>query len=223
MYKHRATSLAFVRRTHLRLKGVFISVVLFFVLMDHLATGDLDIIPIRSGDDENLGKIPKTVISTKLRVVFIAGLEGTGHHFFTTVFKEFYEANRNLTTPALCEVEKSMFLPHSMSGSTKNYQDSRKKMRKEIKMVASVQKKVEYPGTVLTVQKTSRHQMASCSERPEFSYPSGVGSDKVLQVPDLVMLAEIAESKGVDLRIVYLHRSAEDILLSTTVKRHFQK
>lgn len=221
MYKNRATSLTFTRRTYTRLKGVFISVI-YFILLGRLAAEDLNAIPTRSRDDDKFGKIPKTAISTKLRVVFIAGLEGTGHHFFTGAFQEFYRANRNLTVPALCQVERSMFLPYSMSGSAETYEDARKNIEEEIQMVANIQEDVGHPGTVLTAQKTSRGQLASCPDRPEFSYPSGVGSEKVMQLPDVVMLAEVAESKGVDLRIIYLLRSAEEILLST-MKRHFQK
>lgn len=53
------------------------------------------------------------------------------------------------------------------------------------------------------------------------SYPNFDGQDKTLQYVDFQVLAEEAEKAGVDLRIIYLSRSARDILVADTVHRHF--
>ncbi|CAN0332103.1 unnamed protein product, partial [Hapterophycus canaliculatus] len=44
------------------------------------------------------------------------------------------------------------------------------------------------------------------------SYPYSVGAHKVFQYTDLRMLADLAEEEGVDLRVVYLRRSAQDMV-----------
>ncbi|CAN0408704.1 unnamed protein product [Laminaria digitata] len=54
------------------------------------------------------------------------------------------------------------------------------------------------------------------------SYPSGLGPDKALRYLDLRMLAEVAEEEGVDLRVLYLRRSAKDLLIANTIHRKFQ-
>lgn len=54
------------------------------------------------------------------------------------------------------------------------------------------------------------------------SYPFGKGSTKPLKYVDPRMLAELAEGEGVDLRIIYLKRSAHDLLVENTIHRQFQ-
>ncbi|CAN0098855.1 unnamed protein product [Ectocarpus fasciculatus] len=55
------------------------------------------------------------------------------------------------------------------------------------------------------------------------SYPCGNGPQKVQQYVDLRLLAEAAEAEGVDLRVLYMKRSAKELLLADTVHRGFQK
>lgn len=53
------------------------------------------------------------------------------------------------------------------------------------------------------------------------SFPAGHGPNKVITYPDVRLLAEVAEEEGIDLRVVYLQRSARDMLISDTVHRSF--
>lgn len=53
------------------------------------------------------------------------------------------------------------------------------------------------------------------------SYPNYNGEGKALQYVDLRLLAEEAERAGVDLRMVYLSRSARSILVSDTQHNHY--
>ena len=43
--------------------------------------------------DKNLPYLLKTVFNSSPKVVFFLGLEGTGHHYVKTAFKELYETN----------------------------------------------------------------------------------------------------------------------------------
>lgn len=46
---------------------------------------------------------------------------------------------------------------------------------------------------------------------------------KVFGYLDLALLAEVAEAEGVDFRVLYLRRRAQDIVLADTVHRDFHK
>ena len=53
------------------------------------------------------------------------------------------------------------------------------------------------------------------------SYPNFEGPDKALQYVDFRLLAEEAERAGVDVRFVYLNRSARSILVSDTQHHNY--
>mmetsp|Transcript_13990 Transcript_13990/g.17340 ORF Transcript_13990/g.17340 Transcript_13990/m.17340 type:complete len:213 (+) Transcript_13990:575-1213(+) len=53
------------------------------------------------------------------------------------------------------------------------------------------------------------------------SYPCFGGSEKNLQHPDVLKLAELAESIGIDFRVVLLQRKAEELVISDIWHRHF--
>lgn len=53
------------------------------------------------------------------------------------------------------------------------------------------------------------------------SYPNFNGKEKTLQYVDFRLLAEEAERAGVDLRFVYLSRSARSILVSDTEHNNY--
>lgn len=53
------------------------------------------------------------------------------------------------------------------------------------------------------------------------SFPNFNGNDKALQYVDFRLLAEEAERAGVDVRFVYLARSARSILISDTQHNHY--
>ncbi len=53
------------------------------------------------------------------------------------------------------------------------------------------------------------------------SYPNLNGPDKTLQYVDFRLLAEEAERAGVDVRFIYLNRSAKSILISNTEHHHY--
>ncbi|CAN0311826.1 unnamed protein product [Scytosiphon promiscuus] len=44
-----------------------------------------------------------------------------------------------------------------------------------------------------------------------------------MQYVDPRLMAEAAEAEGVDFRVLYLKRSAKELLLADTVHRHFQE
>lgn len=55
------------------------------------------------------------------------------------------------------------------------------------------------------------------------TFHENVHVPKVFGYLDLGLLAEVAEAEGVDLRVLYLRRSARDVVVANTVHRDFHK
>lgn len=68
--------------------------------------------------------VPKTVISSKMRFVFAAGLQGTGHHYFDRVNDHLFETNQHLVhIPARKVVHRSFYdIDHSMARNLEHYE-----------------------------------------------------------------------------------------------------
>lgn len=152
--------------------------------------------------------IPKTVVSDNFRLVFLAGLEGSGHHYFNGVGEAVEMANPDLPLIHHHLDVHPFYLPVCMGESASNYAEA------ELQTTAGMQRLVELadhlPGPTFHLPKKN------------LSYPQNGGPGKVLQYSDLRMVAKAAEIGGVDLRVVYLKRSARDMIIANTVHRHFQ-
>ena len=160
--------------------------------------------------------VNKTVFSSKTRMVFLVGLEGTGHHFMNEILQRMCEADpTTLVCPDVCPIADALMNGMARANSTINYKYGREKLRNETEALA------------LTMDGSERLYLATfqaCARKgikSELSFPSFSGEDKPLQYVDLRVLAAEAERVNIDLRLVYLSRSARDILTSTTVHRHF--
>lgn len=168
--------------------------------------------------------IPKRVFSSKLRLVFFVGLEGSGHRYMAEVFRDLHKSNPDIPALKGCEIARSISLPWSMSRAAGGYANARQRLREELQELKRVEDAgFTSSGTIVTVQRTNPEQLRHCGVIGELSYPNAPGPDKSLRYPDLQMLAEAAEEAGVDLRVVYLKRSAEELMISNTLHRHLQK
>ena len=82
--------------------------------------------------------------------------------------------------------------------------------------------KREQAGKLVVLNTLNVHHSGAASPQTgEMSYPNYAGPHKANHYPDLVVLARLAARAGADLRVLVLHRSAEDMLISTTVHRSF--
>lgn len=184
---------------------------------------DVQVVTSTRSESPRATVVPKTVTSDKLRLVFFAGIEGTGHHFATGAFRLMYSNHDDLEQPESCLIGPSLYFPFTMSRSSTHYAKARDTLRLELQKLSIMEKDVHGPGAIVTVQRTSPMQEAMCFSYGELSYPNSNGPDKVLAYPDLQMLAEMAEEEGIDFRIVYLQRPAKDLLLSNVSHRHFHQ
>ncbi|CAN0273734.1 unnamed protein product [Scytosiphon promiscuus] len=154
--------------------------------------------------------VSKTVFSNKMRLVFIAGLEGAGHHYITgatqAIFREHPSPPFNGTT--MLQNGRVFYLPMIMGKSSASYSAAIDKARGEMRSIAQYEEQLPYPGTFYYVKGRS--------------FPTGRGLHRVMQYMDPRLIAEAAEAEGVDLRVLYLKRSAKELLLADTVHRQFQ-
>lgn len=155
--------------------------------------------------------VPKTVVSTQMRLVFTMGLEGTGHHFVFQVDNDVHEK-----TPHLPRIDdfhlnpRFYFAPFTLSINPSHYGDARKLAREQMKELSIRAKNLTSPGMVEV-------------QRGAISYPDGNGENKVFAYVDVREFAEAAEAENVDLRVLYLRRSAKELMVANTVHRDFQE
>lgn len=165
-----------------------------------------------SGTDDASSPLPKTVFSSKLRLVLAVGLEGTGHDYVLQVDDNLFRKNDHLVRLTADDtVNVGIYhIQYSMGKKVHHYSDVLGWGRAEMQRLAEREAELPSPGTVMFVH-------------GKYSYPDGFGLDKVLKYLDLRLLAEAAEAEGVDFRVLYLQRPAEDILVADTVHRRFQE
>ncbi|CAN0205727.1 unnamed protein product [Scytosiphon promiscuus] len=155
---------------------------------------------------EHSDALPKTVRSNRLRAVYFMGLEGVGHHYIRSAIENASLGFPNLITSASaweygCQT--------SMSGNVSRYLHSLRLSSEQMRGFASEEKGLnEGQATVVYFGEY-------------ISYPYLGGSNKVFQYTDLRVLAEAAEEEGVDLRIIYLKRSAKEMVIANTIHRDF--
>lgn len=149
--------------------------------------------------------LPKTVFSDKMRVVFIVGLEGVGHHYIRLALSQASEELPN-------QIQEASACNCSWQSETISQHVTELDLaRQQMQSFASKEEG-------LTDGQANVVHFVHC-----VSYPYSGGANKVFQYTDLRLLAELAEEEGVDFRVVYLRRSAEDMVVADTVHRQFAR
>ncbi|CAM9565773.1 unnamed protein product [Scytosiphon promiscuus] len=160
------------------------------------------------------GVVEKRVFSSEARMVFLVGLEGTGHHFMNHVLDHVCSLDE-VRCPGTCSLGKAIHFQLSTPMTAADYQRGLEALRNAAEDLARVAEGQD-GGTV-----TLLYPGQCASEVGQLSFPYDGGKDKALQYVDVKVLAEEAERAGIDLRFVYLSRLARSLLLSDTQKRHF--
>lgn len=156
--------------------------------------------------------VSKTVFSERLRVVFIMGLEGTGHHAWTSIF--------NLCSRGICAYHKELTrllysgesIPEGIFAYGSNPEDSDEQVGCRQahfdRLLGDLRRNSTTPELLFL-------NTAFYFQIGHMSYPSYNGKDKALHSPDMHALAALCERASIDLRIVVMQRSAEAIVAST--------
>ncbi|CAN0045410.1 unnamed protein product [Ectocarpus sp. 12 AP-2014] len=152
---------------------------------------------------------PKTHVSEVFRLVFVAGLEGTGHHYVLGTKAHLFDYNRDL--PRRDDHPKDFlayYAPRMMGGEAKRFTTTSHEAMENMRHLAEWAATLSSPGTLEFFQ-------------PSCSYPARRGPLKVMQYMDLRRVAETAEGQGIDFRVLYLRRSAKEMVIANTVHRKF--
>ncbi|CAM9508608.1 unnamed protein product, partial [Choristocarpus tenellus] len=156
--------------------------------------------------------VRKTVFSDKHRLVFVAGLEGTGHHYFYQALGLCVQWG---SCESSCSLSKSFYPRMGAAESVVNFGNALANVRNHLRAAKKREQDLA-PGEGLVLPLNC---LTNCSSGM-MSYPLGE-THFPTQHPNLRHLAELAEDADLDLRIVYLTRNAEGILSSTVVNRGF--
>ena len=169
-------------------------------------------------DHDNSGMLDKTVFSPKIRMVFLVGLEGSGHHLMTSVLERVCTSAR-VICPHVCPIADAAYNSMGCASTTSEYEQGIDSLRNEMDALALTLDSLQDGGDVVLA---NFHDCPGRKYRVGMmSFPNYHGPDKPLQYVDLKILAEEAERINVDLRMIYLDRAARDILVSTTIHREF--
>lgn len=153
--------------------------------------------------------VPKKIDSPRSRLLFIAGLEGTGHHAFREMFIVCVDAG-------ICEPD------HILARASQEFNSSTGEMyglfsgmgRYEMSHVATLETRMRE-----LANKKGNHLylygLEFTAGSGAMSYPNYDGRFKSMDNPDVYTMAMIAESAGLDFRVIVLQRSAESIIRST--------
>jgi len=142
------------------------------------------------------------VDTSRPTLLFIAGLEGTGHNFFNEVF-----SHSHLDFAAYVQVLRGSWNQHGMMVSGRSW--SREDMDVNVRYLSDLAR--EHPGKLLHLN----HASSSL-------YPNGQGThDQRLhhRQPDMVLLKEACDLAGIDLKVLAMQRSDADTLVATCIHR----
>lgn len=163
------------------------------------------------------GVLEKKTYSSKTRMIFPVGLEGTGHHFMNHALDEMCLLDE-VSCPDTCALADAMYWELGTATSATEYRVGLEALRDQTEMLALAAE--ETSGETVSLLTFGRCEFNESSVGM-MSFPNFGGVDKPLQYVDVRLLAEEAERVGIDLRLVYLGRSAKSILSSDTQHEYF--
>ena len=197
---------------------------------------------VPSGNSHTVGVlVSKTVFSDRHRFVFFAGVEGTGHHYWTALWPRCSDgecaADTDLTKLTARVMGAS--LESGVPGAD-DIVSRASQLKKELRCLAGRISSSGSDGGSNNGGVIGGRGGEVCKPDPArlivlntwkagikgtgmMSYPNYGGRNKAIRHPDIHMLARLAEEAGVDLRIVVILRDPLHIMVSTTVNRHFNK
>ena len=176
--------------------------------------------------------VRKTAFSRRNRVLFVAGLEGTGHHMWGPTLEA---SCPERLCAADADVSLALFNARAAAGGgwvivssvfLGDLDESEESRRRGTRTVLEGLRRAASVGGAPSLLALNTLAPAgglcrnsSCSGM--MSYPNFDGVGRALHYPDLHRLAYWGEMVGADLRVVVMVRNARDMLASTVVRRHF--
>jgi hypothetical protein len=163
-------------------------------------------------------QLKKNAKSDHTRLLFIAGMEGSGHHMLETMFKRCVEKDNTLCKFDL-KIHDLIFWASRIGSSAAGPQFN-------VDGLFGA-RSYDYHGHLLlelykhmkslsgSLGPTPRNRLVAINARAEFrsgtlSYPNFVGPLRDVQNPDFHILAAVAEAAELDFRVLVIQRSAAD-------------
>lgn len=162
--------------------------------------------------------ISKKAFSEDRRVVFLAGLEGSGHHLWRDVLEHCTHTADCVGFP---ELAASLWSQHDQTGLFNKYNPTGDYDDNALLGVRTALRDLRTSPSKHGLVWVNGAHARGLGKTGMMSYPNFGGPGKVYQHPDVWGLARVAEDEGEDLRILVLARQAKPLLLSTAVHRHF--
>ncbi|CAK9045180.1 Uncharacterized protein SCF082_LOCUS25549 [Durusdinium trenchii] len=168
-----------------------------------------------------LGSLPsdipasKRTINSKVRFVFFAGLEGTGHHFWKGILLRLPSIYVSAQT---AELSKTLFNGPTGDGLFSSLDEYLRVQsgQRVVSLMAEMNNELSITPGCKLIPLNLQHD----ADIGMMSYPNFEGVDRATQNPDIFELAKLAEAAGVDLRIVLLTRHPSDLVQSEMKNLH---
>lgn len=160
------------------------------------------------------GVLKKQANSSRMRLLFLVGLEGTGHHYMADVLDKLCNTGP-VPCPKMCPLGRAIYPALSIPETVGDYKIAREKLREEMQNLARQEEALPEGEGVMVGFGPCRFEIGL------LSYPNFKGPEKALQYVDLKIVAEEAERAGIDLRIIYLTRSARSIMISNMIHNNY--
>jgi len=150
------------------------------------------------------GRVAKSVFSHTKRLLFVAGLEGSGHHGWNEIFHVCISTEKCFEDR---RISRALF--RRQNGTSYGVFTAESVGESGRDLVAT------YDG-LKAFKQVAIDGLYILRGAGELSYPNFGGKHKSMNHPDVSMLAVLADSIGIDFRIIVLQRSAAGILASTS-------
>lgn len=156
-----------------------------------------------------------TSYNSAVTIFFIIGIEGTGHHFVSILLKDspYMYMLREL---GWCEGETPLTdgLQLIKAMGPEEHFDKLVKGMKEMDQVFKTHLQGKQVDTPINVAINAN----GCHDRM-ISYPSGLGSGRMLNHPNIDILYDACKHAQVNCKHIYIYRDPYDVIVSTVKKR----
>jgi hypothetical protein len=191
-------------------------------------------------------KLTKSASNSFKRLLFVAGLEGSGHHMIGAMMKKCTLCSYDPEIPRLlfdfvnCSLVRppkpdSPKIPNGLYHRADSYVTHCQKERSKdtYNGLYGADSYITHGSSVIEVYKRMKKMASSSSDGlilvnsnrdddhvGQLSYPNFEGPLRNLHNPDLHVLAAIAEAAGIDFRVLVLQRSADEMYKSFQRRFH---
>jgi len=164
-----------------------------------------------------LPAVTKKTFSNHTRILFVAGIEGTGHHLVAA------EMKKCSSDKGLCVADPDLSKQLYSNGASPSgmfvemnagLAAAKAELVTKLKALITRRKASGAPPATIVL-----NTLGESGGRGMMSYPNFGGQLKAMHHPDIVALGDAAELAGADLRVLVLHRNATEVVQSTVARR----